>query len=140
MDNSYLKLADVAAFMWCDQKGLEPLHPKAQAIAGVQVDLTKIGVVSVSGAQSWTADQATRFDANVMALQCTQHLSDPVVAMIAGPVTMDLSGTFSQPARSLDHNSRKWMPASNPGTVQPSDNVQLPFWDISCSFSGYDKT
>ncbi|GEM16055.1 hypothetical protein [Gluconobacter oxydans] len=68
----------------------------SQAIAGVQADLTKAGVVSVSGVQTWTADQATRFDANVRALQCAQHTSDPVVAMIAGPVTMDLSGTFSQ--------------------------------------------
>lgn len=47
----------------------------SQAIAGVQADLTKAGV---------------------QALQCAQHTSDPVVAMIAGPVTMDLSGTFSQ--------------------------------------------
>ncbi|MEW9274425.1 hypothetical protein [Gluconobacter oxydans] len=68
----------------------------SQAIAGVQADLTKAGVVSVSGVQTWTADQAARFDANVRALQCAQHTSDPVVAMIAGPVTMDLSGTFSQ--------------------------------------------
>ncbi|GBR71023.1 hypothetical protein [Gluconobacter kanchanaburiensis] len=68
----------------------------SQAIAGVQADLTEAGVVSVSGVQHWTADQATRFDANVRALQCAQHTSDPVVAMIAGPVTMDLSGTFSQ--------------------------------------------
>ena len=68
----------------------------SQAIAGVQADLTKAGVVSVSGVQTWTADQAARFDANVRALQCAQHTSDPVVAMIAGPVTMDLSGSFSQ--------------------------------------------
>lgn len=68
----------------------------SQAIAGVQADLTKAGVVSVSGVQTWTADQAARFDANVRALQCAQHTSDPVVAMIAGPVTMDLFGTFSQ--------------------------------------------
>ncbi|WP_249198885.1 hypothetical protein [Gluconobacter kondonii] len=68
----------------------------SQAIAGVQADLTKAGVVSVSGVQTWTTDQAARFDANVRALQCAQHTSDPVVAMIAGPVTMDLSGTFSQ--------------------------------------------
>ncbi|WP_338085838.1 hypothetical protein [Gluconobacter cerinus] len=68
----------------------------SQAIAGVQADLTNAGVVSVSGVQSWTVDQAFRFDANVRALQCAQHTSDPVVAMIAGPVTMDLTGTFSQ--------------------------------------------
>jgi len=68
----------------------------SQAIAGVQADLTKAGVVSVSGVQSWTVDQASRFDANVRGLQCAQHTSDPVVAMIAGPVTMDLTGTFSQ--------------------------------------------
>ena len=68
----------------------------SQAIAGVQADLTTAGVVSVSGVQTWTADQAARFDANVRALQCAQQTSDPVVAMIAGPVTMNLSGTFSQ--------------------------------------------
>ena len=68
----------------------------SQAIAGVQADLTKAGVVSVSGVQSWTVDQESHFDANVRALQCDQHTSDPVVAMIAGPVTMSLTGTFSQ--------------------------------------------
>ncbi|MBS1056088.1 hypothetical protein [Gluconobacter kondonii] len=68
----------------------------SQAIAGVQADLTTAGVVSVSGVQTWTADQAARFDANVRALQCAQQTSDPVVAMIAGPVTMNLSGIFSQ--------------------------------------------
>jgi len=68
----------------------------SQAIAGVQADLTNAGVVSVSGLQDWVADQASRFDANVRALQCAQHTSDPVVAMIAGPVTMTLTGTFNQ--------------------------------------------
>nr|WP_249200755.1 hypothetical protein [Gluconobacter sp. Dm-44] len=68
----------------------------SQAIAGVQADLTKAGVVSVSGVQHWTADQVARFDANVRTLQCAQQTSDPVVAMIAGAVRMDLSGSFSQ--------------------------------------------
>ena len=90
-----LTLCGLLALSACSAGSVSPVTI-SQAIAGVQADLTKAGVVSVSGIQTWTADQAARFDANVQALQCTQHTSDPVVAMIAGPVTMDLSGTFSQ--------------------------------------------
>ncbi|MDI6652754.1 hypothetical protein QMA67_07320 [Gluconobacter japonicus] len=66
------------------------------AISGVQSDLTKAGVVSVSDVQGWSAAQMSAFDANVRALQCAQKTADPVVAMIAGPVTMDLTGSFTQ--------------------------------------------
>ncbi|MBF0889608.1 hypothetical protein [Gluconobacter cadivus] len=90
-----LALCALLALAACSAGSVAPVTI-SQAIAGVQADLTKAGVVSVSGVQHWTADQAARFDANVLALQCAQHTSDPVVAMIAGPVTMDLSGTFSQ--------------------------------------------
>lgn len=90
-----LTLCGLLALSACSAGSAAPVTI-SQAIAGVQADLTKAGVVSVSGVQSWTADQAARFDDNVRALQCGQHTSDPVVAMVAGPVTMDLSGTFSQ--------------------------------------------
>ncbi|KXV46145.1 hypothetical protein AD945_14165 [Gluconobacter albidus] len=90
-----LVLCGLLALSACSAGSVAPVTI-SQAIAGVQADLTKAGVVSVSGVQTWTADQAARFDANVRALQCAQQTSDPVVAMIAGPVTMDLSGTFSQ--------------------------------------------
>ena len=90
-----LALCGLLALSACSAGSVSPVTI-SQAIAGVQADLTKAGVVSVSGVQHWTADQAARFDANVRALQCAQNTSDPVVAMIAGPVTMDLSGTFSQ--------------------------------------------
>ncbi|MBF0860425.1 hypothetical protein HKD24_14710 [Gluconobacter sp. LMG 31484] len=90
-----LALCGLLALSACSAGSVSPVTI-SQAIAGVQADLTKAGVVSMSGAQSWTADQAARFDANVRAVQCVQHTSDPVVAMIAGPVTMNLSGTFSQ--------------------------------------------
>ncbi|AHK72197.1 hypothetical protein AD931_02385 [Gluconobacter oxydans] len=90
-----LALSGLLALSACSAGSVAPVTI-SQAIAGVQADLTKAGVVSVSGVQNWTADQAARFDANVRALQCAQHTPDPVVAMIAGPVTMELSGTFSQ--------------------------------------------
>ena len=90
-----LALCALLALSACSAGSVSPVTI-SQAIAGVQADLTKAGVVSVSGVQHWTADQAARFDANVRALQCAQQTSDPVVAMIAGPVTMDLSGSFSQ--------------------------------------------
>ncbi|MBS1053461.1 hypothetical protein [Gluconobacter kondonii] len=90
-----LALCALLALSACSAGSVAPVTI-SQAIAGVQADLTKGGVVSVSGVLHWTADQAARFDANVRALQCAQNTSDPVVAMIAGPVTMDLSGTFSQ--------------------------------------------
>ncbi|MFT8808859.1 hypothetical protein [Gluconobacter sp.] len=90
-----LALSGLLALSACSAGAYGPVTI-SRAIAGVQADLTKAGVVSVSGVQNWTADQAARFNANVRALQYTQHTSEPVVAMIAGPVTMDLSGTFSQ--------------------------------------------
>ncbi|MBS1103503.1 hypothetical protein JK202_10830 [Gluconobacter sp. Dm-62] len=90
-----LTLCGLLALSACSAGSVAPVTI-SQAIAGVQSDLTQAGVVSVSGVQHWTADQTARFDANVRALQCAQRTSDPVVAMIAGPVTMDLSGTFSQ--------------------------------------------
>ncbi|WP_215745189.1 hypothetical protein [Gluconobacter sp. P1C6_b] len=90
-----LTLCGLLALSACSTGSVAPVTI-SQAIAGVQSDLTQAGVVSVSGVQHWTADQAARFDANVRALQCAQQTSDPVVAMIAGPVTMNLSGTFSQ--------------------------------------------
>lgn len=90
-----LALCGLLALSACSAGSVAPVTI-SQAIAGVQADLTQAGVVSVSGVQHWTVDQVVRFGANVRALQCAQHTSDPVVAMIAGPVTMDLSGTFSQ--------------------------------------------
>ncbi|MBF0892588.1 hypothetical protein HKD28_14400 [Gluconobacter sp. LMG 1744] len=90
-----LWLCGLLALSACSAGSVSPVTI-SQAIAGVQADLTKAGVVSVSGVQHWTADQTAQFDANVRALQCAQQTSDPVVAMIAGPVTMDLSGSFSQ--------------------------------------------
>lgn len=66
------------------------------AIAGVQSDLTKAAVVSVSDVQGWSAAQMSAFDANVRSLQCAQKVADPVVSMIAGPVTMNLTGSFTQ--------------------------------------------
>lgn len=65
-------------------------------IAGVEADLSKNGVVSVSHVQEWTPDQLSAFSANVKALQCVQKTPDPIVSMIAGPVTMGLSGSFTQ--------------------------------------------
>lgn len=66
------------------------------SIAGVQSDLTKAGVVSVSDVRGWSAAQMSAFDANVRALQCAQKVADPVVAMISGPVTMNLTDSFTQ--------------------------------------------
>lgn len=66
------------------------------AIAGVEADLAKNGVVSVSHLQTWSPAQLSAFSANVKALQCAQKSPDPIVAMIAGPVTMGLSGSFTQ--------------------------------------------
>lgn len=67
----------------------------SEAISGIQMDLTKTGVVSTSHVQDWTTEQATGFETNVRALQCSQHMPDPVVAMISGPVTLSLAGSFT---------------------------------------------
>lgn len=68
----------------------------SEAIAGVEADLAKNGVVSVSHLKTWSPAQLSAFSANVKALQCAQKSPDPLVAMIAGPVTMGLSGSFTQ--------------------------------------------
>ena len=65
-------------------------------LAGVQEDLTKAGVVSASDVQGWSEEQAARFDANVRALQCAQRNVDPVVALVSGPVAMQLNGSLTQ--------------------------------------------
>lgn len=65
-------------------------------LAGIQEDLTKAGVVSASDVQGWSEEQAARFDANVRALQCAQRNVDPVVALVSGPVAMQLNGSLTQ--------------------------------------------
>ncbi len=66
------------------------------AMAGIQSSLAQAGVVSVSHAGDWTAEQDARFMRAVRAAQCSQHTPDPVVGMIAGDVTLQLSGQFTQ--------------------------------------------
>ncbi|WP_242501377.1 hypothetical protein [Komagataeibacter xylinus] len=65
-------------------------------MAGIQSSLAQAGVVSVSHAGDWTAEQDARFTHAVRAVQCSQHTSDPVVGTIAGDVTLQLSGQFTQ--------------------------------------------
>ncbi len=67
-----------------------------QAMAGIQSSLAQAGVVSVSHAGSWTAEQDGKFVQAVRAAQCSQHTSDPIVGTIAGNVTLGLSGQFTQ--------------------------------------------
>ncbi|QHC35330.1 hypothetical protein [Komagataeibacter xylinus] len=66
------------------------------AMAGIQSSLAQAGVVSVSHAGDWTEDQDARFTRAVHAAQCSQHTPDPVVGTIAGDVTLQLSGQFTQ--------------------------------------------
>lgn len=67
-----------------------------QAMAGIQSSLAQAGVVSVSHAGDWTEDQDALFARAVRSAQCRQNRSDPVVGTIAGDVTMQLSGQFTQ--------------------------------------------
>ncbi|GBQ52316.1 hypothetical protein ACM0P6_02705 [Komagataeibacter sucrofermentans] len=66
------------------------------AMASIQSSLAQAGVVSVSHAGDWTAEQDARFTRAVRAAQCSQHTPDPVVDTIAGDVTLQLSGQFTQ--------------------------------------------
>ncbi|WP_374762620.1 hypothetical protein [Komagataeibacter xylinus] len=67
-----------------------------QAMAGIQSSLAQAGVVSVSHAGDWTAEQDARFTRAVRTAQCSQHTPDPVIGTIAGDVTLQLSGQFTQ--------------------------------------------
>ncbi|MEG3347615.1 hypothetical protein [Novacetimonas sp. GS1] len=66
------------------------------AMAGIQSSLAQAGAVSVSHAADWTPGQAARFERDVRAAQCSQRTSDPVIGTIAGNVTLELSGSFTQ--------------------------------------------
>lgn len=66
------------------------------ALSGIQGDLTNAGVVSAAGVGKWSEEQRNRFDKNVHALQCAQKNLDPVVALVSGPVTMQLTGSLTQ--------------------------------------------
>ncbi|GCE89411.1 hypothetical protein MSKU15_1012 [Komagataeibacter diospyri] len=67
-----------------------------QAMAGIQSSLAQAGVVSVSHAGDWTPAQDALFVRAVRAAQCGQDWADPVVGTIAGDVTLQLSGQFTQ--------------------------------------------
>ncbi|GCE82216.1 hypothetical protein [Komagataeibacter diospyri] len=67
-----------------------------QAMAGIQSSLAQAGVVSVSHAGDWTPAQDALFVRAVRAAQCSQDRADPVVGTIAGDVTLQLSGQFTQ--------------------------------------------
>lgn len=67
-----------------------------QAMAGIQSSLAQAGVVSVSHAGDWTPAQDALFVRAVRAAQCGQDRADPVVGTIAGDVTLQLSGQFTQ--------------------------------------------
>lgn len=89
------RLVALLALSGCASTGSPPITISA-AISGIEADLTRNGVVSVSHAESWTGEQAASFESNVEALQCSQKNADPLVSMIAGPVTMNLTGSFTQ--------------------------------------------
>ncbi|MFW6681780.1 hypothetical protein [Komagataeibacter intermedius] len=95
---------DRIAFLFACAVGLSgcAVHPAKvsttipQAMAGIQSSLAQAGVVSVSHAGDWTEDQDALFVRAVRAAQCSQGRSDPVVGTIAGDVTLQLSGQFTQ--------------------------------------------
>ncbi|MBS1054591.1 hypothetical protein [Gluconobacter kondonii] len=89
-----LSMMTTALLSGCAAGSLSPVTI-SEALSGIQVDLTKTGVVSTSHVQDWTTGQEAAFDRNVQTLQCNQHGPDPVVAMISGPVALSLSGSFT---------------------------------------------
>ncbi|NVN37165.1 hypothetical protein [Komagataeibacter swingsii] len=95
---------DRIAFLFACMVGLSgcAVHPAKvsttipQALAGIQASLAQAGVVSVSHAGDWTEKQDALFVRAVRSAQCSQGRSDPVVVTIAGDVTLQLSGQFTQ--------------------------------------------
>ncbi|GBQ38871.1 hypothetical protein [Komagataeibacter europaeus] len=95
---------DRAAFLFACMVGLSgcAIHPAKvsttipQAMAGIQSSLAQAGVVSVSHAGDWTPAQDALFVRAIRAAQYRQDRPDPVVGTIAGDVTLQLSGQFTQ--------------------------------------------
>lgn len=122
--------SDRAAFLFACMVGLSgcAVHPAKvsttipQAMAGIQSSLAQAGVVSVSHASDWTPAQDALFVRAIRAAQCSQDRADPVVGTIAGDVTLQLSGQFTQggqfsvgQSRRHPHLAHRAMPAGRAG-------------------------
>ncbi|MCW4590445.1 hypothetical protein NO263_07620 [Gluconacetobacter entanii] len=66
------------------------------AMASIQSSLAQAGAVSVSHTADWTPAQSAQFERAIRAAQCSQDRQDPVIGTIAGNVTLELSGSFTQ--------------------------------------------
>ncbi|WEQ52921.1 hypothetical protein LV478_05095 [Komagataeibacter oboediens] len=66
------------------------------AMAGIQSTLAQAGVVSVSHAADWNAQQGGHLDQAVRAAQCAQQAADPIMGTITGDVTLQLAGSFTR--------------------------------------------
>ena len=127
-------LCALLALAACSSGSVAPVTI-SQAIAGVQADLAGHGVVSVSHAEAWTDSQRAAFRSNVWAFQCEQRAADPLVPMIAGPVTMQLSGSFSQSGSFTVSTSVGWpvfgLQADASRTKGQAMNVPVQFVPLS---------
>ena len=105
------------------------------AIGRQQDALGYIYFMKRNAGEGRAAFEARREATVVRAIQCAQQTSDPVVAMIAGPVTMDLSGTFSQ-SGSFSVSASSALPvfglqADASRTKGQTMNVQVQFVPLS---------
>lgn len=66
------------------------------AVNRVEKEITHAQVLMVSDYMDWTDGQKETFRKKIFKFQCEQNTADPVVPVIAGSVTMDLSGSFSK--------------------------------------------
>lgn len=74
----------------------KPAITLSRAIQGVEQDFAAYHAVDTAGAASWGSAQEAAFDSAVISQQCRQKNADPILAFIAAPVQLSLSGTFSQ--------------------------------------------
>lgn len=87
----------VLAAVLCGCTGnLKPPTTVSGAISGIENDLVAARLVGVSHPTTWLPEQEAEFRANVAALQCNQHRANPIVAIMTGPVDIQLNGNFSQ--------------------------------------------
>lgn len=99
------------------------------AIAGIQNDLANAHVVGAAHPTTWTDTQANLFNDMIRAQQCAQNRSDPIVAVLTGPVSIQLIGSFTRSGNFALATAGLTMPSitvNGDGSRTKSQQLSLP--------------
>ena len=91
------KLLGILFGLWlsgCAHPLTNPFNVSA-ALANVFSDLKKDGAISATDIDQWSAENYTKFDAEILKSQCKSKLADPVVAVIPKSIILSVREAFN---------------------------------------------